>query len=481
MTRRADPLPLVIAGLGGAALATIVAGAIDRPPPPGQAAAAAPGLSASFRDAARRLRPSVVHITTERTLARRDSPWQRLLGELLPGADGPATARTERSFGTGFVVRPDGLALTNHHVVAEAKRLLARLADGLEVGARVIGSDPLSDLAVLQLEARPDGKPWTPVELGDSTALDVGDWVIAVGNPFGLEQTVTAGVVSAKGRSRVGVAAYEDFIQTDAAINPGNSGGPLAGLDGRVVGVTTAIASRTGGYQGVGFAIPVAMARDVMDDIVAHGRVVRGWLAVSIQDASPELAARLGLGRRGGALVSAVLPGGPAEAAGLAAGDLIVAVGGQPVDDATRLRHLVARAPVGAPLELRVVRDGVERTVAPVIVERPGDGAPGAAAEAEPTARAGLGITARELTPELCEAFGYERDAKGVVIVRVDPGSPAAREGLRPGMVLQELDRRVIRTLDDLEAALAQADAASGLLLRVWDGEASTFLLIRAT
>ncbi|MCO5169642.1 MAG: Do family serine endopeptidase [Planctomycetes bacterium] len=490
--RRLDPLLAAVALLAAAALTVLIAGLERRRAPadaaPAEAAPAgvapdarqaALGLSQAFREVSRRLRPSVLNITTERWIRRADNPVMQLMEQFMDGGGAGRGVRMERSSGTGFVVRADGIAVTNDHVVAQAKRVLARLDDGTEVEARVVGTDPLSDVAVLRLEPRPDGAPYVPVELGDSDALDVGDWVIAVGNPFGLDQTVTAGIVSAKGRSRVGIAAYEDFIQTDAAINPGNSGGPLVSLDGRVVGVTTAIATRSGGYQGVGFAIPVAMTRDVIEDILVHGRVVRGWIGVSIQDASAELAERLGLGRRGGALISGVLPGGPAEQAGLRAGDLIVAAGGRPVEDSTRLRHQIGRAPQGRPIELGIVRDGAEHVVSVDVVERPSAEAPAARAD-DPEPPQGVGIRARELGPELAEAFGYERGAQGVVITGVEPGSAAAQAGVRPGMVLQEVDRRPVRTLDDLSAAVAAIDPARGVLLRVWDGDASTFVLVRA-
>jgi serine protease Do len=434
-------------------------------------------LSKSFKSAAKKVRPSVVNITTERWIDMdKNNPLIGFLGRMLEGRD-ESRAQLQRSYGTGFVVRADGTVLTNDHVVTGAKRVRARLGDGTEVDAEVIGTDPLSDVAVLRLAVRPDGKAYVPVEFGDSDALEVGDWVLAIGNPFGLAQTVTAGIVSAKGRSRVGIAAYEDFIQTDAAINPGNSGGPLLDLDGRVVGVATAIAARRGRSLGIGFAIPSDMARKVMEDVLANGRVVRGWLGVSIQNASTRLTQRLGLGDRGGALVGGAVPGGPADQAGMVAGDLIVAINGEPINDSTRLRHRIARAPVGTPLALSLVRDGVTVELSVVPTERESAAEP----EPEPEAPAptGLGITARQITPELAGFLGFAEDAKGVVITRVEHGSLAADQGVRPGMVLQAVDRKPIHTLADLDAAVAAMDLrGKGVLLRVWDGEYARFVLL---
>ncbi len=490
--------PLVLAALAGAALGAGLSGdrvgargdeARPAAPAGGQADAGPRTLSQAFREASRRVRPAVLTITTERAIGREAPPVLEefvrqfeFMNELLRGGEGRSRPRLERSFGTGFVLDGEGLALTNNHVVAGAARVLARLPGGQEVTAHVIGTDPLSDLAVLRLPPRGDGQPYAAVELGDSRALEVGDWVLAVGNPFGLDQTVTAGVVSAKGRSRVGIAHYEDFIQTDAAINPGNSGGPVLDLSGRVVGVATAIASQSGGYQGIGFAIPIAMTRKVVDDIVKYGRVIRGWLGVALQDASPELLARLGLAGRGGALLSGVVPGSPAEEAGLQPGDFLVALGGRPVVDPTQLSRLAASLPVGEPAALTIVRAGRELGLSVTPIEWPH-----AAEQEQPTPPADapattpdVGITARELTPELALHFGYAPEAQGVVVARVAPGSLAARHGVRPGVILQEIEGRPIETLADLDAARAAGlDPARGVLLRLWDGEYSTYVLLR--
>ncbi|MGE0713792.1 MAG: trypsin-like peptidase domain-containing protein [Planctomycetota bacterium] len=495
MTRRTPDLALLLlAALVGA----VTAGAfLSQARRGGQQPAAAPeaapdarSLSRAFQDAARRVRPSVLNITTERwSGGERNGPFVQMLAQLLNQRTSP---QLERSYGTGFVVRADGVALTNHHVVADAKRVLVRLSDGKEVSARVIGSDPLTDLAVIELGPHPDGQAYVPVAFGDADALEVGDWVLATGNPFGLDQTVTAGVVSAKGRSRMGIAAYEDFIQTDAAINPGNSGGPLLDLEGRVVGVTTAIASRSGEYSGIGFAIPSGMARAIMEKLLASGRVSRGWLGVSVQDAEPEVLRRLGFGEQTGALVAGVLDGSPAQVAGLRPGDLITRIDGREIQDGTQLSHQVAEVEVGRTIRVALIREGERREVEAKVIERPdtprldgrADGGPGgeAAATPEPAAPRTTGISARALTPELASFFGFAHDPAqpAVVVAAVEPGSLAAQHGIRPGMVIQQVERTRIQTLDDLEQALRGAELVGrGILLKLWDGRGARVVLLR--
>jgi len=446
-------------------------------------------LSTAFREAARRVRPAVLTITTERQIDAQVHPLLeqfrqqfKYMDELLRGEELPRS-RLERSFGTGFLIREDGIAVTNNHVVAGARRVLAKLHDGREVTARVVGTDPLSDLAVLELAPLGDGTPFVPVELGDSRGLEAGDWLLAVGNPFGLDQTVTAGVVSALGRSQVGIAQYEDFIQTDAAINPGNSGGPVLDLDGRVVGVATAIASQSGGYQGVGFAIPIAMAHKVVEDILAHGHVIRAWLGIALQESSPELLERLGLGGRTGALLTGVVPGSPAEQAGLAPGDFLVTIGGNAVQGPSQLGHVAAALEVGARATAVVVRDGEQLELSIVPTERPAEPSEPAAGDApgepEPAGPVELGITARQLNPDLAAYFGYPAEAEGVVVIRVARESLAAHHGVRPGMVIQALEGTALHSLEDLDQARADLDAARGVLLRLWDGEYSSFVLLR--
>jgi serine protease Do len=435
--------------------------------------------SSAFKQVAKLVSPSVVHIMRERTATAEPDPLEEMFDRFFRGREGtPRPSFKERAYGSGVIVSADGLVLTNNHVAGGGGRLAVKLQDGRELPAKLIGADPRTDVAVIKLE----GSSFTPAELGDSDALEVGDWVLAFGNPFGLEQTVTAGIISAKRRSKVGVADYEDFLQTDAAINPGNSGGPLVDISGRIVGINTAIASRSGGYQGIGFAIPVNMARAIMDSLVKAGHVVRGFLGVGAQDASPELSERLGLGRRAGALVASVVPGSPAAKAGIRELDLIVAIDGQPIDDSTRLRLVAAGLPVGKTVDVKVVREGKELVLPVTIVERSDEGAsaaPAAPEEPAPAAPATVGITAQPLTATTAKRLGIAPD-DGVLVVEVAPGSLAAQAGIQPGMVIQEIDRKKITALEDLEAAIAKIDARKGVLLKVWNGRAASYLLLKA-
>lgn len=332
------------------------------PPTPSETAAmAAPpgGRPDSFADIADAVKPAVVNIATLQ--ATRPGPrgadpvrefLERYFGQSLP----PEEPR--QSLGSGVIVDPDGLILTNNHVVENAQMIMVRLSEDEEYEARVVGKDPPTDLALLKVDAR---RRLPASRLGDSDALRVGDWVLAIGSPFGLEQTVTAGIVSAKGRV-IGAGPYDDFIQTDAAVNPGNSGGPLVNTRGEVVGINSAIFSESGGSVGIGFAIPINLAKELVPRLKANGRVARGWLGVAIAPVSAEFAKKLGRAREG-ALVTEVVPTGPAARSGVRAGDVIVAFGRTAVRRAGDLPRLAARAPVGSEVELTVVRDGREQTV----------------------------------------------------------------------------------------------------------------------
>ncbi|MBI3724060.1 trypsin-like peptidase domain-containing protein [bacterium] len=413
--------------------------------------------SAAFRQVAKLVRPSVVHLTRERVVSEEPDPLVDMFERYFNDREVPRRSMKERAQGTGFIVRADGTCLTNNHVAGGGGKLVAKLADGREVAATVVGADTATDVAVIKLE----GDGYTPVTLGDSDAVEVGDWALAFGNPFGLDQTVTAGIISAKSRSRVGIADYEDFIQTDAAINPGNSGGPLVDIRGQVIGINTAIASRSGGYQGVGFTIPINMAKTIMEGILASGHVVRGWLGVEL-DRSAVSGDRPS---RPGALVKGVIAGGPAAVAGVRAGDVITAFDGKAVDDGTRLRLLAAACTVGRVVPLRVVRDGKEVDLSVTIAEKP-----------VPS----VGITAKELSPELVRRFGLPEGVLGVVITDVAPGSLAAQAGIQAGQVLRAIDDHAIASMADLDAAVARIDLRVGVKITVSDGATDASVVLRA-
>ncbi len=351
-----------------------------------------------------------------------------------------------RAAGSGVIVDARGYILTNNHVVENAAEVEVRLSDDRKFKATLVGRDARTDLAVLKVES--PGGPLPVATLGDSDKLRVGQWAIAIGNPFGLDRTVTAGIISATGRSHVGVATYEAFIQTDASINPGNSGGPLLNLDGRVVGINTAIVSSG---QGIGFAIPINMARDVMTQLIARGRVVRGWLGVVIQDLTPELAAGFGVKEDAGVLVAEVMKDGPADAAGLKPGDIIVGFGGTPIKDVADLQKRVASVEPGRPTPLAVVRDRQTVTLRVKVGEQPTDEAMAAAESGDEI----LGLTVEPLTPETAQQNRLST-RNGLLVTEVVPGSPGAAAGIKPGDAILEVNRRPIADA----AALKQIVAA---------------------
>ncbi len=350
-----------------------------------------------------------------------------------------------RSSGSGVIVDPRGYILTNNHVIENAAEIHVRLSDQRKFPARLVGRDPKTDLAVLKIEAE---GPLPVAELGDSDRIRVGQWAIAIGNPFGLDRTVTAGIISATGRMRLGVSQFENFIQTDASINPGNSGGPLLNLDGKVVGVNTAIVA-TG--QGIGFSIPINMAKEVMAQLIEKGRVVRGWLGIVIQDLSDELAGGFGVPPRSGVLVSDVMKDGPAETAGLRAGDIIVEFGGQPMREVPELQRRVAATPPGQSVPLAVLRDKQQVRLGVKVGEMPGEEPVIAAA---PT-REGWGLRVATLTLELAQR--YDLTAKeGVVVLEVTSGSPAERAGIHAGDAILQVNREPVRTIEAFQQALAK-------------------------
>ncbi|MGO8690312.1 MAG: Do family serine endopeptidase [Thermoguttaceae bacterium] len=384
------------------------------------------------------------------------------------------------SAGSGVIVDPSGVILTNNHVIAGDGQITVRLQDGREFKAVDIKTDPDTDLAVLRI----NGAGTLPAaRLGDSDKVDVGDWVLALGQPFGLEGTVTAGIVSAKGRG-IGIADRENFLQTDAAINPGNSGGPLVNIDGQVVGITTAISTTNGGYQGVGFAIPVNLAKWVGGQLVQNGKVHRAYLGVIIQPVSQPLAEQFHVKVRQGVLVTEVRPDTPAAKAGLRPGDIILQFAGEAVASPRDLQGLVEKTKIGQTEPLLVLRDGKQLTLQATCRELPTEGAVATAgspgSEDAETARFDkLGIAVENLTPQVAEQLGIKAD-HGVAITEVHRGSLADMAGLAAGMVITQADRQPVKSVADLRKALAGKPLEKGLLLLVQSPEGSRFVVLRA-
>jgi serine protease Do len=379
-------------------------------------------------------------------------------------------APRQHGFGSGFLMDSQGVIVTNHHVVAGADEVLVELRDGRKFVSKDIKSDPKTDLAIVRIDSK---EPLPYLTFGDSAAMEIGDRVLAVGAPFGLTGTVTCGIVSAKGRN-IHLNMYEDFLQTDAAINPGNSGGPLVNLNGEVIGVNSAIKSRSGGSQGIGLAIASNMARSVAQQLLKDGVVHRGYLGVQIKDVSPEVAARLGLDKEKGVLVAKVFADSPAAKAGLKDGDILTTLAGKTVETGRDLQTVVASLPLNQPVSVTIVRDGERKELKVTVTEQPSAfGLAGEPAPKEPKAekQAGeldkLGVEVAELTPALAKEFGYKEGAKGVVVTRVESDSPAADAGLHRGMLLVKVDKKRIKDVAGAREAVAQATTEKGVLLQV--------------
>ncbi len=416
---------------------------------------AAPG-STTIADVAAGATPSVVNVFATTIVRGESGPYaQDPFYRFFHGDSGSRKEeRRARSLGSGVIVRADGTILTNNHVVQQADSIRVVLSDGREAPARVVGTDPPSDLAVIRIEG--DVQGLRPIELGDSSRLRLGDLVLAIGNPFGVGQTVTMGIVSATGRADMGIVDYEDFVQTDAAINPGNSGGALVDMEGRLVGINTAILSRTGGYEGVGFAIPTNMARPIMESLLEHGRVVRGYLGVAIQDVDEEIAEALRLGSAEGVLVADVAAAGPAARAGIEPRDVILSVDGRTVQSSGQLRNLVAMKGADVDVDLVLVRNGERRNVRVRLAEMPSQDAPARAAP-EPAAPSFGGLSLAPLDPAVRRRFDVPDELHGVVVAGVARGSAAEAAGIRPGDIVVEVNGAGIDSVGAFERAFAAA------------------------
>jgi serine protease Do len=412
----------------------------------------------NFTQLAEKAKPGVVNIRTVKTTNGGGPVFRHFFGRNPHGGQdpfqdffglGPQREFKQRSLGSGFLLDNEGYIVTNNHVVEDADQIKVRLSDEAEYDATIIGRDPKTDLALIKIDA--PSKELKPLELGDSDTLPVGSWVVAIGSPFGLEQTVTAGIVSAKGRI-IGSGPYDDFIQTDASINPGNSGGPLLNLKGEVVGINTAIVASG---QGIGFAIPINMAGGIINQLKDSGEVSRGWLGVGIQDLTPELAEYYAIKEKEGVLVTQTYEGDPADKAGIKEGDVIVAVDGKRIASSRELSRTVAEAGVGNKMSLTVLRDGREKEIDVKLAKRP---------DTEPTMARGearsddLGLKVREIDPEIAERLGLDENTKGVVVTGVNPDSKAAEADIRQGDVVIEINRKPVTSLEDYTAQLRKID-----------------------
>jgi serine protease Do len=428
----------------------------------------------SFVDVAKTVKPAVVNIFATRngssegtqTTPFEDPFFRRFFGEEWMKRFEAPKERKERGLGSGVIVDANGLIITNNHVVNKADEIKVFLSDKREFKAKLVGTDAKTDVAVLKIEAT--GLP--TVSWADSDRLEVGEFVLAVGNPFGLTQTVTLGIVSALGRS-AGIAEYEDFIQTDAAINPGNSGGALVNVRGELVGINTAIYSQSGGNMGIGFAVPSNMAHSIMEQLVQHGKVVRGWLGVSIQELTPELSSQFGVPKETkGVLVSDVMDDSPAKKAGFERGDVIVEYDGKPMDSPTHLRNAVAQTLVGKKVTVKIIREKKAKSIDLTIAEQPKNLSQAADDNGETVAPAGLlaDMEVKELNSELAGRYGMKSSDHGVVVTRVKPGSAAEEAGVREGDLVLEVNRKPVGTLKTYErvAASLPKDQAVLLLLK---------------
>ncbi len=404
--------------------------------------------SRAFSDIVAQVTPAVVNISTTKVYKRDAYPFSEdtFFDLFRPFHDFDQKKWKEQSLGSGVIVSEDGYIITNNHVVEKSEDIRITLFDKRSFKGKVIGSDPKTDIAVVKISAQ----KLPTVRWGDSDRLKVGEFVLAIGNPYGLSHTVTMGIISAVGRANVGIADYEDFIQTDAAINPGNSGGPLVNINGELIGINTAIFSRSGGYQGIGFAVPSNMAKLVMDQLIKQGKIVRGWLGVMIQEVTPEIAQKFGLKEPRGALVSDITKGSPAERAGIMRGDIIIEYDGKAISSVSQLRNSVAQTKVNSQVRIKIIRNSREFNLNVTVAELPREMANiTEEPEGDIQRNAFSGITVYDLTKEIALQLGLNANERGVVVIKVEPGSPADDAGLKKGDVIQEIDRKRINNMED--------------------------------
>ena len=407
----------------------------------------------NFTDIAQKAKPGVVNIRTVKIVKGGGRVFRHFFGKPFSNNDpfkdffepfakqDPQKEFKQRSLGSGFIIDRKGYIVTNNHVVENADQIKVKLANGKEFDAKIVGRDPKTDLALIKIAASSD---LVPLKIGDSNALKVGTWVVAIGSPFGLEQTVTAGIVSAKGRI-LGSGPYDDFIQTDASINPGNSGGPLLNMKGEVVGINTAIIASG---QGIGFAIPINLADGIIAQLKTSGEVTRGWLGVGIQDLTPELAEYYKVKDKKGVLITHVFKGDPADKGGIKVKDIIIKIDGKPVPTARGLSSTIAGIAVGKKIAILLIRDGKEKTVYLKVAKRQDDES---LVKKETESSDELGLMASELTPETARQLGYDENEKGVIITKVKPGGKGELAGIRQGDLIKEVNRSLVLTLNDYQ------------------------------
>lgn len=444
-----------------------------------QGASVAQELSNTFAAVAEKVNPSVVTIFTETDVKVQQqfsgSPFDQFFGDdffkqFFPTPQ-PRGNMKQMGLGSGVIVKSDGVILTNNHVVKDADHIKVRLMDGREFKAKVKGTDPQTDLAVITIAA----KGLTPLPLGDSDKARVGDWVLAIGSPLNpqLEHTVTSGIISAKGRSGVGLTKYEDYIQTDAAINPGNSGGALVNLKGELVGINSAIATQTGGFMGIGFAVPVNLAKKVMGDIIDKGKVVRGWLGVYIQNITPELAKAMKLKTAQGVIVSKVQKNSPAEKAGLQEEDVILRLNGKEVHNSTELSTWISSISPKSTITLEVLRDGKVRTIPVKLGELSPSVQQLASGEAT---NSKIGLQVSNITNTLAKKYSLPSGLSGVVVTGVKPNTIAADVGVQEGDVIMKVNRRTVNNVDDFNKIMAKVEPGDNVMFYLRRGEGNFFV-----